>query len=155
MKTLVGVMMVLHIIVTYTILQQVLVRATCLRFAPGALLFGAAARLQWFAVSTSYLAAAWVVANAVPLFSDIVNITGNLLSTQFSFTLPGILYLCMHWKRQRSAPRSLMDEVFVAGSVAVLCVGAYFTVVGTYSSVSVMVKHAADGSSTVFGCDLK
>merc|ERR1712070_1000788 len=82
LRTAVGMMMVIHIVVTYTIFQQVLTRATCLRFFPKALLDGPSAHMLWFMVSTSFMVGGWIVANAVPLFSDIMNITGSIFSTQ-------------------------------------------------------------------------
>merc|ERR1719198_414432 len=81
-KSVIGIAMVLHLIVTYTIMQQVLTRAICLRFVPRALSKGASAHTQWFIVSTILMALAWIIANTVPLFSDIVSITGNFLCAQ-------------------------------------------------------------------------
>merc|ERR1712048_1305926 len=95
---------------------------------------------------------AWTIANAVPLFSDIVNITGSLLSTQFSLTLPAFIYLAIWWKGD-SGFNSFSERCFIPACVAVLVLAAYLTVVGTYSSVDLMLQHARDGVSIPFGCN--
>lgn len=177
-RVVVGVLMVVHLIVTYTILQQVLTRATCMYFVPRALEFNVGARVRWLAVSTSYMLLAYVVANSVPLFEDIVNVTGGALSTQAAFTIPGILFLALQWHRHKSriaAPqaqahlvhdgaevrvptrKSFADVCFQRGLTVVTCLvlvlAAYCTVVGTISSVALMVDHAREGVNRPFQCE--
>ena len=67
-KSLAGALMVIHLMVTYTILQQVLNRAICVCFLPGALEQSFLARLKWFGVTSCVLAACYSLANLVPLF---------------------------------------------------------------------------------------
>ena len=69
-KSLAGVLMVIHLMVTYTISQQVLNRAICVYFLPGALVEGPSARFKWFLVTSGVMAACFTLANAIPLFQD-------------------------------------------------------------------------------------
>lgn len=153
-QSAVGILMVIHLIVTYTILQQVLTRAICLFFWPMALADGLKSRAAWFIVSTGIMGFAYVVASSIPLFSDIVNITGGLLSTQVGLTFPALLYLAL----QRRCPELVLGGW--RGSVASGCcclsliLAAYFTTVGTTSSVALMVQHAGDGVNAPFACNL-
>mmetsp|Transcript_25384 Transcript_25384/g.84855 ORF Transcript_25384/g.84855 Transcript_25384/m.84855 type:complete len:325 (+) Transcript_25384:184-1158(+) len=152
----VGVLMIIHMTVTYTILQQVLTRACCLFLVPGALGQGPSARAKWFVVSTVLMALAYVVANSVPLFTDIVNLTGGLLSTQCAFTLPALLYLSLRFRLPNLAGNPLgprAQRACVAGAYVSLFLGAYFTVFGAGSSLLVLIKHAQEGLNPPFGCN--
>jgi len=151
-KSTAGVLMVVHLIVTYTIYQQVLIRAVCRRFLPGALEHERLARVKWFLVSTSFMAVGWVVANAIPLFSNIVNITGGALCPQYAFTFPPLFYLAM-LSRGSLGKRTGRQTAMAVAAVLTLILSAYSTVVGTLSSVIVMVNDLNDAGAP-FGCKL-
>mmetsp|Transcript_4957 Transcript_4957/g.8660 ORF Transcript_4957/g.8660 Transcript_4957/m.8660 type:complete len:503 (+) Transcript_4957:23-1531(+) len=151
-QTAVGILMVIHLIVTYTILQQVITRAVCLHFWPHALGQGVKARAVWCSTSTGIMGAAYIVANTIPLFSDIVNITGGLLSTQVGFIFPSSLYLALQRYHPELVSAGCRRFLMSACCCAALCMGLYFTFVGTVSSVALMAQHAADGVNAPFTC---
>jgi amino acid permease len=152
-KACVGVMMVIHLIVSYTILQQVLTRATCLRFVPKALESGCAARAMWFVVSTGIMCIAYVLANAAPLFSDIVNITGAFLGSQMAFIFPTILYLAMYFKHPEKIEwQESTRNAAAAFAFASLAIGIYLIIIGTIGSVSGLVQNIQDGVNPPFEC---
>ena len=62
--------MVIHLMVTYTISQQVLSRAICAYLFPEALQDGIVARFKWFLVTSGMMAACFLVANLIPLFQE-------------------------------------------------------------------------------------
>jgi len=148
-----GVLMVLHLLVTYTILQQVLVRAICVYFVPRAVLPGRKGHVQWFFVSATVICLSWVLANVIPYFSDIVNITGGLLSTQCAFTVPCTLYLAL-WK-QGFLKTGRGTQFLAIASAATLLLSAYCTISGTISNVILLQQHAAEGGESPFGCKLE
>merc|ERR1712224_573667 len=150
---IVGVMMVIHLIVTYTLLQQVLTRATCSRFVPAALSPGVLGHGLWFCVSTGFMMGAWLVANSMPLFTDIINITGSLLQTQLAFTIPAFMYLSLR-RQGLTGDEEGLGKFFMPISYLVLVMAAYFTAVGTYSSVRQMIDHATNGINPPFSCAL-
>eukprot|EP00438_Fugacium_kawagutii_P020398 Skav222024 [mRNA] locus=scaffold2914:78337:79179:+ [translate_table: standard] len=76
-KSCAGVLMVLHLMVTYTISQQVLNRAICAYLMPEALQDGAVARLKWFAVTSMMMAACFSIANLIPLFQERVEVSNE------------------------------------------------------------------------------
>jgi len=69
-KSAAGVLMVIHLMVTYTISQQVLSRAICAYLLPEALQDGIVARFKWFFVTSGMMAACFLVANLIPLFQE-------------------------------------------------------------------------------------
>lgn len=147
-----GILMVVHLLVSYTICQQVLVRASCIFLVPSAVLAGVKARVKWFCVSTTLLCLAWVVANLIPHFSDIVNITGGLLSTQLAFTVPAVLYVTL-WQ-QRFLKRSTGMRSIAIVCFAILCMSAFCTISGTISNFILLIEHFGDGADSPFGCKL-
>ncbi|CAE7939407.1 slc36a4 [Symbiodinium sp. KB8] len=128
-KSTSGALMVVHLLVTYTISQQVLNRAICLYLMPSALGAGANARVKWLGCTTICMLACCLVANLVPLFQDLVNLTGALLSTQCVFILPGVLSVVSNEKRWL--------RICSAG---IIIIGFYLAVSGTICSSMVIVQ---------------
>jgi amino acid permease len=154
-KAVAGVLMVVHLIVTYTILQQVLTRAACQAFLPAALWNGFGARCRWAAMSTSILAAAWVLANSVPAFSDLVNVAGGALLTQTAFTFPPLLYLAISRKALPESKPPMFRRCMNAACYVTLIMSAYCTIAGTVSSIVVMARHMhSTGGGFPFACKL-
>ena len=131
-KSTSGALMVVHLLVTYTISQQVLNRAICLYLVPSALGEGATARAKWLGITTASMLACCLVANLVPLFQDLVNLTGALLSTQCVFILPGVLSTVSNEKRWL--------RICSAGTIVI---GFYLAVSGTICSSIVIVQKLA------------
>ncbi|CAK8987897.1 unnamed protein product [Durusdinium trenchii] len=148
-KSLAGALMVLHLMVTYTISQQVLNRAICVYLLPGALQDGLVARFKWFLVTSAVMAACYTLANAIPLFQDVVNLSGALLSTQCVFILPGVLFLalCSFELVQREGQVAVW-----IGSWSAILVGVYLIIMGTLSSIVVISAKLSSGSSRPFSC---
>merc|ERR1712039_116110 len=139
-KVIVGVLMIVHLVITYTILQQVLNRALCLAVMPSALDYGCVAHLHWFSVTTFVMVFAWFLANTIPLFEDIVNIQGAALSTWSGLTIPAILMIAIVYQQPDLKSRALL-----IASLAVLVISIYLCIVGTFSSLSLAISHATGG----------
>lgn len=150
-RTFANVLMFAHLVVSYTISQQVLARAIAIRVFPMALGTGTSGRLTWFTLTTVQMFFGWTMANLIPLFGDFVGLMGALLSTQMSFTFPTVLYLGARHHYGQLMPGAL-DQVMIVLSVVCLVVAAFFTVVGTISAVQNIAADAASGVGTPFGC---
>lgn len=149
-RTFANVLMFAHLVVSYTISQQVLARAIAIRALPRALSVGASGRATWFLLTTVQMIFGWTMANLIPLFGDFVSLMGSLLSTQMSFTFPTVLYLGARKKYGAMLPGAL-DQVMTALSLVCLVVAAFFTVVGTISAVQNIVEDAKTIGQP-FGC---
>jgi len=124
---------------------------------PSALAPGMQAKSKWFVVSTTVMTCAWILANSIPLFSDIVSITGALLSTQCAFTFPAVLFLSL-WRQGflAKAPGSAnLYNVMAVCAVGLLVLAVYSTISGTLSSVVVMLNDAKGGTAGPFACKLE
>merc|ERR1712232_342292 len=95
--------------------------------------------------------ASCLLANSVPLFQDIVSLTGALLSAQCGLVIPCILFLALRWKRP-------MDSAPLADCLTAVCawlaggLGIYLVVAGTYSSITLIAKDLAQGGNAPFSC---
>jgi amino acid permease len=133
----------IHIVVSYTISQQVLARAIALRVLPAAAIEeGPKARCQWFAITAIQLFFGWLVSNVVPLFDDFVSLLSSLLSTQMSFSFPCVLYLALRRQKQIiSSP--LLDKAITFMCLATVLVAVFFTMLGAYASIKSIAEHAS------------
>lgn len=94
----------------------------------------------WIMVVTVITLLAWVVAEAIPFFNELLSLTGCLFVSGFSFYVPPIMWFRLlkegRWYERRNLPSAMANLfVFVVG-VTVLGIGAYASVVEIVSSLS-------------------
>ena len=82
---------------------------------------------HWFTISTLHLVAAYVVANSIPIFSQLNGLIGAVLSPFLSFVIPVALLF-------KSGLKPTKLDV-VCSVVYVLAVGGYAFGAGTYASI--------------------
>eukprot|EP00939_MAST-03C_sp_MAST-3C-sp1_P003204 g3204.t1 len=82
-------LLLIHLVATYCIKQQVVLRAAQLAISPGnANSDSLRARFQWFCYSLIMLGASWLLANAIPFFSDFCSLLGAFMDTTLCIILP-------------------------------------------------------------------
>jgi len=149
-RTVANILLFGHIVVSYTISQQVLSRAISLKVLPTALADTTAGRAYWFALTSVGMVLAWVLSNAIPLFEDFVSLMGALLSTQMTFSFPCVFYLGARSLGKIKIPDS-WDKPIVLIVIIVLIIDVLLTAVGTISAVQGIIKDAKEVSPP-FGC---
>jgi len=90
-----------HMIISYVLNQQVLVRAIQKRFYPDFVnklhndgnMSYRQSQLQWAVISVCVLSLCWVIANSIPFFGDFVELLGAMFVTSFVFGFPPLLYI--------------------------------------------------------------
>merc|ERR1712125_135518 len=105
--------------------------------------------------STSILGCAYVIANVVPMFSDLVSVTGAFLSSALGFVFPAMLYLGLYWRTPavlESRMSRCAQNLTAVFSYICLAAGMYLVVVGTFSSLSVLMHDARSGGKAPFSC---
>lgn len=149
-RTVANVLMCAHMIVSYTISQNVLSRAVA-RFAiPHALTPGASGHITWFMLSTFLMFIGYICANLIPLFDDFVGLMGSLLSTQMSFSIPPALYLGARHHYGNMVPEKF-DKFMLPMSIFCLAVAAFFTITGTIDAMKNIIEDSKDIGKP-FGC---
>lgn len=147
-RTLAMLALFVHMVVSYTITQQILSRAIVLMLAPGlANDYSRSGRTLWFGVTSSLLAFSFLVANSIPYFDDLTGICGSLLNAPISFILPCVFYLAATKSRDSTARSEVRRNPLVAVSRSERCIlltliitAALFGVFGLVSNLKDAVE---------------
>ena len=151
-RSVVGVLLAFHTAVSYLLTGQPLHRNVHLLLFPSSSAASAArggrAARHWAIITLTFLAASFVIANAVPFFSDFQDLLGNLIGASTVFGWPAFFYL--RGMRLRGHPIPQID-VAVCGVYLLVCVPA-FTLLGTANSVLHIVHDWQQSSAPPFEC---
>ena len=93
-------------------------------------------RVHWAVLTTVVTAAAWLVANAVPFFSDLVGLIGGLTQAPLSLLLPTVLY------------RRIARPLGPVHGVTTLLIVAAASLLVLYGTSSALSKIALDWTSS-------
>jgi hypothetical protein len=86
----------------------------------------------WIGLVIVFTIVAWVIAEAIPIFSDLLSLASALFVSGFSFWIPAVMWfklLCRgSWFSKKNLP-------FTLGSILAFIIGAVTLVAGTYSTI--------------------
>ncbi|KAJ4300708.1 hypothetical protein N0V90_002796 [Kalmusia sp. IMI 367209] len=102
----------------------------------------------WVGLGTLFWAVTFVVSNAIPIFSSILNISSAIFISWFTFGLTSIFWLHLNWKVQFSGPRKIALAVLNYG---VLGLTLFLNVGGLYTSLKALIDIFHDPDSTLNG----
>jgi hypothetical protein len=71
----------------------------------------------WIAIGTLFWIVTFVVSNAIPIFSSILNISAAIFISWFTFGLTSALFFHLHWKEKHSSPRMIALSVLNYGII--------------------------------------
>ena len=101
----------------------------------------------WLAMVTLSWLAAWLIAEAIPVFGNLLGLTSALFASWFTFGMSGMFWMHMNWANRR----------WTFGKRVLFCVNALNILValmlfgiGTWASVYSMVKNGA--TNKPFSC---
>ncbi|PGH00147.1 hypothetical protein GX51_05960 [Blastomyces parvus] len=112
--------------------------------------------LSWGTILAAAWAIAFVIAEVIPFFSDLLSIMSSLFDSFFGFIFWGIAYIRM--RREDYGPdfyrnrgwRGLAGFIF---NLFIIVIGFYFLGLGTYVSIeSVILKYRQGGFGSAFSC---
>lgn len=91
----------------------------------------------WLAVITTVTVAAFIIAEVIPIFNDLLSISSSLFISGFTFYLPAWMWFKLlrkgKWYSKENLPNSIMNAFcFLIGIVVLVC--------GTYASVNDIVS---------------
>jgi amino acid permease len=105
-------------------------------------------RIWFLMVSVSWLGA-WLIAEAIPVFGDLLSLTSALFASWFTFGMSGLFWMHMNrvteWKQWKYGKRILFFVNALNITVALILFG-----VGTWASITSMVKNGA--TTKPFSC---
>lgn len=62
---------------------------------------------SWIVIGVTCWVIAWIIAEAIPTFSDLLSLISSLFASWFSYGLGGIYWLHLNWGRWFSSPRKI------------------------------------------------
>ncbi|KAJ5612313.1 hypothetical protein N7510_005507 [Penicillium lagena] len=101
---------------------------------------------SWIAIGVTCWVIAWIIADAIPVFSDLLSLISSLFASWFSYGLGGVYWLHINWGRWFSSPRKICLTIL---NMTIVCIGATMCGLGLY--VSGKAIHD-DASSNSFSC---
>ncbi|KAH6681964.1 amino acid transporter-like protein [Halenospora varia] len=99
--------------------------------------------ITWIALLAFITAIAWVIAEAIPFFSDLLSIMSALFISGFTFYLPALMWFMLIKQGKWYAKENLFLSI-VNGIVFVI--GMVILVAGTYSSVVDIINQYKEGT---------
>ncbi|KAH6718972.1 transmembrane amino acid transporter protein-domain-containing protein [Leptodontidium sp. MPI-SDFR-AT-0119] len=110
----------------------------------------------WGGILAGTWLVAFIIAEVIPFFSDLLSLMSSLFDSFFGFIFWGVAYIRMkradggvQWIREQS----LMGCLELGLNVFIIMIGLFFLGAGTYTSVqSIIDSYAAGAVSSVFTC---
>lgn len=104
--------------------------------------------MTWITLIAAITIVAWVIAEAIPFFSDLLSIASSLFTSGFSFYLPPIMWYMLirkgKWHSKHNLVRTIVNGfVFVFGLAILVC--------GLYASIADIVSLKCSPDRDPFG----
>ncbi|CAG8939357.1 unnamed protein product [Penicillium salamii] len=104
----------------------------------------------WLTLISTLTIAAWIIAEAIPFFNDLLSIASALFTSGFSFYIPPIMWFVLirkgKWYSKKNLPLVAINALIFVFGVAVL-------VCGLYSSIQEILKEYQEGTlGSPFSC---
>lgn len=106
----------------------------------------------WIGLATAFWALVFILANAIPSFSNIIGVASALLVGWFSFGIPGIFWLHLNWKQQFASPTRIALAVL---SYFLIALAVFLNSAGMWASIESLIdlfNNPKDGIKTPFSC---
>lgn len=102
----------------------------------------------WVGLGTAFWIGVFLLANAIPVFNNIIGVSSALLVSWFSFGLPGLCWIHMNWHCQFQDWKKISLSALNWGLVVI---AAFLNVCGMWAAISSLVDLFNDPESTVRG----
>lgn len=101
---------------------------------------------SWIGIALACWVIAWIIADAIPVFSDLLSLISSLFASWFSYGLGGMYWLHINKGKWFSSPRKIVLTIV---NVCIVLIGGCMCGLGLY--VSGKAIHD-DASSNSFSC---
>ncbi|CAH0050660.1 unnamed protein product [Clonostachys solani] len=104
----------------------------------------------WIGLVTVFTILAWIIAEAIPIFSDLLSICSSLFVSGFSFYIPAVMWFVMLREGKWYSKKNLAMSI---GCLVVFIIGVVTLVGGTYSTIKDIIEELSNGSEHAsFSC---
>lgn len=101
---------------------------------------------SWVLIGFACWVIAWIIADAIPMFSDLLSLISSLFASWFSYGLGGVYWLHINWGRWFSSPRK---TVLTVVNMCIVLIGGCMCGLGLYVSGKAIYL---DASTMSFSC---
>ncbi|KAK3177411.1 hypothetical protein K4F52_009820, partial [Lecanicillium sp. MT-2017a] len=98
----------------------------------------------WIALVTVFTLVAWVIAEAIPIFSDLLSLASALFVSGFSFWIPGIMWFVLLCQGKWYSRQNILISL---GSILAFIVGSVTLVAGTYATIRDIIRETSHGGT--------
>lgn len=102
----------------------------------------------WIGIGTTFWIIAFILANAIPVFSSILSISSAIFVAWFTFGISGVFWLYLNWRRQFSTRRKMVLSI-INWTIVVLTV--FVNGAGMWASVDSLLAIFNDPAQNVDG----
>lgn len=109
----------------------------------------------WLGCTFGTTLIAYIIASAIPVFSDLVSLVGALLGTPMCFQPMAGMWLYDNWSKGKAKDqRSIQWMLMVAWCAFILLLGTFLMIGGTYGSIVTIIKsYKQTSGSTAWSCN--
>ncbi|CAI7579937.1 unnamed protein product [Penicillium discolor] len=101
---------------------------------------------SWVGIALACWVIAWIIADAIPVFSDLLSLISSLFASWFSYGLGGVYWLHINRGKWFSSPRKIALTIV---NVCIILIGGCMCGLGLYVSGKAIHDDASDNS---FSC---
>ncbi|CAG7943506.1 unnamed protein product [Penicillium salamii] len=106
----------------------------------------------WLACVFGVIVVAYIIASGIPIFGSLISLVGALLGTLQCFQPAGCMWLYDNWGKGKEQ-QSLLWRFMVCFSVAMIVIGTFLMICGTYGAVvGIIDSLKADETSGAWSC---
>jgi hypothetical protein len=106
----------------------------------------------WIGCTFGTTVVAYIIASAIPVFSDLVSLVGALLGTPMCFQPMAGMWLYDNWSKGKDH-RTTKWMMMVGWCVFIILAGTFLMVGGTYGSVVTIIdSYKESGGSAAWSC---
>ncbi|CAN9095429.1 unnamed protein product [Alternaria sp. RS040] len=102
----------------------------------------------WIGLGALFWIVSFVISNAIPIFSSILNISSAIFISWFTFGLTSIFWLHLNWKTQWS---SSQKKALAVVNYGIMLMTIFLMVGGLYTSLKALIDIYNDPDSTLNG----
>jgi hypothetical protein len=102
----------------------------------------------WIGLGTAFWILVFILANAIPSFSNIIGVASALLVGWFSFGIPGIFWLHLNWKEQFNGFRNICLAIL---SYFLIVIALFLNSAGLWASITNLIALFNNPTSGVKG----
>ncbi|RVX72088.1 hypothetical protein B0A52_04686 [Exophiala mesophila] len=104
--------------------------------------------IVWIAIGAGYWILVFIIANAIPVFDSLLNISASLLLAWFTWGLPSVFWIHLNWNHLFDGWKKTALFCF---NIFILGVTLFMNTAGMYASIDSLLSTFADPDNNVDG----